>query len=583
MKNDRERGEVVVEASIVVTLVTILITIMLYLGMVLYQKTIVTVMANHTASNLAQVYSNNLKDPFTGYIAPEKVYQSVTYSNMKTDAYLDVIEQKANIFAQYRLKSSSILPKESTTVEVDIVKKPNEILKSQIVVTIKEKMNIPLVGFFGVDGKIEYSASGRADCIDILEYLNGVEAVGDPDNPAVPVLPEDDTYLITFVVDEYSGKFFNSVLVECGESILTSRSATGSVMPANPINQGMKFKGWKMSNGALFSAGTVINKDTTVYGTWECTVTFDPDGGKVSPQKKAVPFMKTVSFPEPERSGYAFEGWYTEKNGGGQKYESGTTLISGNITLYAKWRCIHAAYNSSCVDKGNCKTPSTWLYKCKTCDHSEYRKGDYGSCVSGTKHYSTAASCTQQGIYTLKCQLCDKSILDNSGNAVGGVESALGHRYASGTSGPYDNTYYKAPTCSETGLKGSICSRCGDTKGEPIDYVDHNYTGRCGTTHTLMNGINEKCECIGAKVGDLESSIVIDACKDQKLRTFQCKVCRWCGQFQTEGTRQTSTQPWKLSNGTTMYSSRFVWCWDHHPSFEELIPVVTLKYEHKVN
>ena len=128
MKNKKENGEVVVEASIVVTLVLIVITIMLYVGMILYQQTLVSVMANQTASNIAQVYGNNLKDPFTGYVDSDRVYQSITYSNMKTDAYMDVIEQKANVFAKYRLKSSRILATGNTSVEIDIVKKPNELL-----------------------------------------------------------------------------------------------------------------------------------------------------------------------------------------------------------------------------------------------------------------------------------------------------------------------------------------------------------------------------------------------------------------------------------------------------------------------
>ena len=393
MKNRRERGEVVVEASIIVTLVTILITLMLYIGMVLYQRTLVSVMANNTASSLAHVYSNNLKDPFTGYIAPEKVYQSVTYSNMKTDAYMDVIKQKANVLAQYRLKSSSILPSEGMSVNVDIVKKPNELLKNQIVVTIKQNLEIPLVGFFGIDGGVEFSASGRADCVDIIEYMNAVEAVGDPENSAIQGIPESDTCLVTFIVDEYSGQFFNSVPVLQGENFITSYRYTHSQMPSNPVNNGMKFKGWKTASGTPFSASTIINGDMTVYGSWECTVTFNPDGGSVTPAKKTIPLMKTLSFPVPTRHGYAFEGWYTEKNGGGSRYESGVTQIAGNITLYAKWRCTHAEYTHVMTDAGNCKTKSTWQHNCKTCDYYYITRGEYGDCSADSKTTTVSPTC----------------------------------------------------------------------------------------------------------------------------------------------------------------------------------------------
>ena len=46
MKNKRENGEVVVEASIIVTLVFIVISIMFYIGMVLYQQTAISTVAN---------------------------------------------------------------------------------------------------------------------------------------------------------------------------------------------------------------------------------------------------------------------------------------------------------------------------------------------------------------------------------------------------------------------------------------------------------------------------------------------------------------------------------------------------------
>ena len=192
MKNKRENGEVVVEESLVVTLVVVFVTSMLYIGMILYQKTLVSIMANQTAANIAQVYANNLKDPFTGYIDADKVYQSITYSNMKDDAYIDVLEQKATVFAKYRLKSGRILAIGITDVDVQIVKKPHEILKSQIVVTIHDQYDMPLVGMFGTNGLVDFTASGRADCVDILEYINGVEAVGDPEHSNVTFLPDSD-------------------------------------------------------------------------------------------------------------------------------------------------------------------------------------------------------------------------------------------------------------------------------------------------------------------------------------------------------------------------------------------------------
>lgn len=436
MRRRNEKGEVVVEATIIVTLVVMLITLMLYVGMILYQKTLISVMANQTASNIAQVYSNNLKDPFTGYVDPDKVYQSITYSNLKTDAYMDVLNQKANVLGQYRLKSSRILTTGATTVDVEIVKKPNELLKSQIVVTIHDKYDIPLVNMFGINsGLVEFSATGRADCVDVLEYINGVEAIGDPDSSPIPSLPDSDTCLVTFVVDKYTGGFHAAVPVLRGKSILSSNHFSHCEMPENPQYGDLKFNGWVLEDGTPFNASRLIEEDITVYGAWLCQITFSPEGGKVDPKSKKVEYKKPTDLPTPTRNGYAFEGWYTQKNGGGEQYYSNVTEITGNITLYAKWKCLHVKYNTKLLREGHCKQRSLWEYKCQTCPYTWQKEGNYG------------------------------------GHQMGG-EQVLSN-----------------PWCTSKGSKGHRCSKCGYTQETgKIAALGHDMNGRCGKTHNLGDG-----------------------------------------------------------------------------------------------
>lgn len=469
MKSKNEKGEVVVEASIIVTLVVTFITLMLYVGMILYQKTLITVMANQTASNIAQVYSNNLKDPFTGYVDPDRVYQSITYSNLKTDAYMDVVNQKANVMGQYRLKSSRILATGATTVDVDIVKKPNELLKSQIVVTIHDKYDIPLVDLFGVNsGIVEFSAKGRADCVDVLEYLNGVEAIGDPENSTVPSLPESDTCLVTFVTDKYSGGLHAVVPVLRGKSMITSNHYSHCEMPDNPQYNDMEFTGWVTENGSVFTASQQVDKNITVYGTWLCLVTFEPEGGTVNPTSKKVELKKTTDLPNPNKSGYAFEGWYTEKDGGGVRYYSNVTEITGNITLYAKWRCTHD-FKATRVSSGDCQHKSRWKYTCIRCPYSYEADGAFGSCVKGNGMTTVNPSCTAKGEKIYKCTVCSKVMESVS-------TKALGHNF---------EKYERAATCAKEGLSGKKCSRCGLEEGKKIAKLDHVWDGRCGKAHDL--------------------------------------------------------------------------------------------------
>ena len=367
MKRKSESGEVVVEASIVVTTVVIFISVFLYIGMILYQQSLVSIMANQTASNIAQVYGNSIKDPFTGYVDSDSVYQSITYGSIKNDAYVDVLNQKATTLAYYRLKTSRILSDGNPNVEVEIVKKPNELLKSQVVVTIRDQYELPLVSFFGVDNRLRFSASGRADCVDVLEYLNGVEAIGDPENSNVTYLPDSDACLVQFFDNKVDNNLLATVPVLKGKSILSSNRYTHSTMPKNPKSDKFKFTGWETENGVAFSATTQISGNTMVYGAWECTVKFEPEGGTVSPKSKKVKVWTTTSFPTPKRTGWTFLGWFTKKKGAGARYYSNATVIEDNITLYANWTCAHPSkYEYSRT--GTVCEGGTINYKCTQCN-----------------------------------------------------------------------------------------------------------------------------------------------------------------------------------------------------------------------
>ena len=118
----------------------------------------------------------------------------------------------------------------------------------------------------------------------------------------------------------------------------------GDLLPI-PDRTGYSFDGWATSTGTLVGpADTVAGTDHTLYAQWTpigtaSTVTFDAQGGTVTPSTKAV-YSGTAydTLPVATRSGHLFAGWYTAPNGGGTQILS-TTLITAtaNHTLYAKW------------------------------------------------------------------------------------------------------------------------------------------------------------------------------------------------------------------------------------------------------
>lgn len=67
-------------------------------------------------------------------------------------------------------------------------------------------------------------------------------------------------------------------------------------------------------------------------------VTFDPNEGKVSQESTAVTIGKPYgTLPTPNRTGYSFVGWYTEKTGGTKVTETTTVGKDPPTKLYAHW------------------------------------------------------------------------------------------------------------------------------------------------------------------------------------------------------------------------------------------------------
>ena len=67
-----------------------------------------------------------------------------------------------------------------------------------------------------------------------------------------------------------------------------------------------------------------------------CTLTLDPNLGTLDQNEFTVPANATVGgLPVPVRENYAFEGWFTAREGGDEVAED--TVISGDTTYYARW------------------------------------------------------------------------------------------------------------------------------------------------------------------------------------------------------------------------------------------------------
>jgi uncharacterized repeat protein (TIGR02543 family) len=85
------------------------------------------------------------------------------------------------------------------------------------------------------------------------------------------------------------------------------------------------------------------------------TVTFDAGGGSPATQTRTIESDATAGLnmpSEPTRSGYAFGGWYTARNGGGSEFTA-STPVTANVTVYAKWTAAYTVtFNADGGDAG---------------------------------------------------------------------------------------------------------------------------------------------------------------------------------------------------------------------------------------
>jgi len=116
-----------------------------------------------------------------------------------------------------------------------------------------------------------------------------------------------------------------------------------------PTRTGYTFTGWYTAA----TEGTPVGKDgdpytvtkkTTLYAHWllnevpKFEVTYNANGGIVSPNKVTVESGKTTNLPKPTRTGYTFTGWYTAATGGTPVGKDGDSYtVTKKITLYAHW------------------------------------------------------------------------------------------------------------------------------------------------------------------------------------------------------------------------------------------------------
>lgn len=156
---------------------------------------------------------------------------------------------------------------------------------------------------------------------------------------------EIEQFTVTFNTD--GGLEIPPQIVEYGELLN---------MPISPVKNGYKFVGWftDANFNTQVSFPCTITTNTTIYAKWErstdvYSVIFDYNDGENTVVKNVFAFSKLNAPLEPQKEGYYFLGWFTDRENG-EKITFPYT-VDDNITFYAHYTKYRLMYDANGGDE----------------------------------------------------------------------------------------------------------------------------------------------------------------------------------------------------------------------------------------
>ena len=140
---------------------------------------------------------------------------------------------------------------------------------------------------------------------------------------------------------------------------------------ATPTRTGYSFAGWftAASGGTQITSGAKVTtaSNHTIYAHWTAntyTVTYNANGGSVSPASKTVTYDSTYGdLATPSRTGYSFAGWFTAASGGTQITSGAKVTTASNHTIYAHWTANEYTYTIKYVSSNGTNLGSSSITK----------------------------------------------------------------------------------------------------------------------------------------------------------------------------------------------------------------------------
>ncbi len=204
------------------------------------------------------------------------------------------------------------------------------------------------------------------------------------------------------------------------------------------------------------------NPSTKKFSTGELTVgkyniEFDANGGSDVPETIMVNKGTSLAIPlaMPSREGYIFLGWSTDKDATAVEYYIGSELIpSSDMVLYAVWQENHSHdYILSASKDASCTGTGELVYTC-SCGDSYTEEIPALGHTPGTAVEIKAPTCTEEGINTTYCSVCEEIISTET-------TPTVDHNWS-------EWIQISAPTATEDGEQLRYCKTCKTSETEVI-------------------------------------------------------------------------------------------------------------------
>ena len=223
--------------------------------------------------------------------------------------------------------------------------------------------NNPVYNGAPIEQDSGFSLSGATD---IQKFYYWHKSQGAEDSTYISGLPSDagdytikvgGLHLRTIGIEYYTECTFDLTIAKADPSYTVPTGITAQV--GKPLSNVTLPEGWAWKDGSTIpeAEGTqtypaiFTPDDTANYNTVETdisvevvkepvvqeyTITFDANGGSISPDSATTTDGKLESLPTPSNDGSDFLGWYTEETGGDEVTTD--TVFTKDTTIYAHWQ-----------------------------------------------------------------------------------------------------------------------------------------------------------------------------------------------------------------------------------------------------